>query len=93
MTDYNPILYKGRARLENIILRDGSSILVNVAGADAVYVVGYMCDVRGFNVSTTLKRIQRSEIKLRIQITDGEREQLARALTFDQKEREFREVL
>lgn len=91
--EFGPTRFKGRARMENIILNDGTSILLDVTGADPSYVVGYYCDVRGFKVCTTLKRVDVTAIKLRIQVGDEEREELARALRYDQKSREFEKAL
>jgi hypothetical protein len=87
-----PPRYNG-ARMENVILEDGTSLLVDVIGVDAVYVVGYYCDVRGMRVSTTRKTIARDAIKLRIQVGGEERETLARELRYDQQAREFERTL
>lgn len=92
-SEHEPTRYRGRARMENVILEDGSSILVDVVAADPAYVVGYYCDVRGFRVCTTLKRIDVRAIKLRIQVGDEERVELARALRFDQQSREYEAAL
>ena len=75
--------------MENIILVDGSSILMRVVGADSEIVAGYMCDVRGIDVTTTLKRVRRDQIKLRIQIRDEERNDLARNLNYDNNLRDY----
>lgn len=91
--EHEPTRYKGRARLENIILTDGTSILLDVVGADPAYIVGYYCDVRGFRVCSTRKRVDTRAINLRIQVGDEERVDLARALRFDQQAREFERAL
>lgn len=89
-----PLRYKGRARLENVImLETGASLLLDVVGADACYLVGYACDVRGFRTARELSRIPRERIALRIQVGDEERIELARALRFDQQAREFEAAL
>lgn len=85
-----PTRFKGRARMENVILLEsGQSMLLDVVGVDAVYVVGFPCDVRGFRTAQQYVRIPREQIALRIQVGDEERIELARALRFDQQAREF----
>lgn len=92
--EHEPLRYKGRARMENVImLGSGASLLIDVIGVDAAYVVGYPCDVRGFRTSQQPTRIPREQIALRIQVGDEERNDLARALRYDQQAREFEAAL
>lgn len=61
--------HERRNDLENIVLNDRSSHVLIVVDEDAAYVVGYYADIRGMPVSTTLSRIPKPNIALRIQVT------------------------
>ena len=61
--------HERRNDLENVVLKDRSSHLLIVIDEDPAYVVGYYADIRGMPVSTTLSRIDKSRIALRIQAT------------------------
>lgn len=56
---------------DNVILKDGTSILIKVTDYDTSYVVGYCVDVRGMPVSDQ-KRIPVRDILLRISVKSEE---------------------
>lgn len=55
--------------LENIVLLDRTSILLLVLAEDAAYVVGVYADIRGLPVDDERRRVDKTAIALRIQIT------------------------
>lgn len=59
-----------RRDLENIVLNSGISILIRVVDEDPVYVVGYHADVRNWIINTTLGRVEKSEIRLRLKVRE-----------------------
>lgn len=67
--------------LENIVTHERGSILIVRTGEDAVYVVGYLADIRGLVVNNDLQRIPKAEILLRIGIAK-ELRPVADALTY-----------
>lgn len=59
-----------RADLENIVLRSKWSLLLRVVDEDPVYVVGYFADVRNWTTASTLTRIAKAEILLRVKVRE-----------------------
>lgn len=55
--------------MENIVTHDRGSTLLVVTDEDPVYVVGYVCDIRGLIVNNDLQKFPKAEIALRIGVS------------------------